>query len=59
MQILLFLHTDLIKMFKEIIHMEYYIAIENIIKKIEINSKARIYEENNEKLLGYWNIGNY
>lgn len=37
--------------------MEYYTEIENIIKKIEINSKARIYEENNEKLLGYWNIG--
>lgn len=37
--------------------MYYYTEIENIIKKIEVNRMTRIYEENNEKLLGYWNIG--
>ena len=37
--------------------MHYYEEIENIIKKIEVSAKARIYIESNERLLGYWSIG--
>lgn len=36
---------------------EYYIEIENYIKKNEINKKRRILEENYDTLNNYWNIG--
>lgn len=37
--------------------MNYYKEIENIIKKIEVNTKTRIDEENNDRLTSYWKIG--
>ncbi len=37
--------------------MNYYDEIEHIIKKYEINKKVREYQENNELVLTYWNIG--
>lgn len=36
---------------------DYYIEIEHIIKKQEINIRRRILEENNDTLMNYWNIG--
>ena len=37
--------------------MNYYNAVENIIKKNEVNKKARILEENYENVSSYWHIG--
>ena len=37
--------------------MNYYNAVENIIKKNEVNKKARIIEENYETVNSYWHIG--
>lgn len=36
---------------------EYYIEIENYIKKNEINKRRRVLEENYDILNNYWNIG--
>ena len=35
----------------------YYEEIEHLIKKNEINKKARILEENNDKISTHWHIG--
>ncbi len=37
--------------------MNYFEEIENIIKKHEVNKKARVLEENYDTLSNYWNIG--
>jgi len=37
--------------------MNYYNEAENYIKKAEVNKLARKYEENNELLITYWNVG--
>ena len=37
--------------------MNYYIEIEEIIKKIEVNKRYRKLEENNDILTNYWHIG--
>ncbi len=36
---------------------DYYGEVEHLIKKYEVNKKARIYEENNNLVITYWNIG--
>lgn len=35
----------------------YYDEVENYVKRCEINKKARRYEEENDKVITYWNIG--
>lgn len=37
--------------------MNYYNEAENYIKKAVVNKLARKYEENNELLMTYWNVG--
>lgn len=37
--------------------MNYYDEVENYIKKNEVNKLARRYEENDDLLLTYWNVG--
>lgn len=39
--------------------MNYYVEIEHLIKRKDINKKARIYKDNSETLKTYWNIGNF
>ena len=36
---------------------QYYLEIEHLIKKNEINRKVRIKEENNDLVITYWNVG--
>lgn len=35
----------------------YYNEVENYIKRSEVNKLSRKYEENNELLVTYWNVG--
>lgn len=35
----------------------YYEEINRLVKRLEVNKRARIYQENNDVLVTYWNIG--
>lgn len=37
--------------------MNYYEEVEHLIKKKEINKKARLLKDNNETLITYWQVG--